>query len=156
MIVNMFRESPWPGSMLSNFAETPFVIDGINCACSESFIQSLKISSASIQEEFCTLSGQEAWQKGSTYTEEVFSKGNIWWLGKPYILHSEEHFSLVKRGLLCKFEQSKEAQIALLATGNAELIHDYGQKPGKKQSLTVNIFCKIVSEIRNEFKKKNA
>ncbi len=42
LIVNMFRDSPWPGNILSNFAKTPFVIDDVKCSCSEAFIQSLK------------------------------------------------------------------------------------------------------------------
>jgi len=149
-VVNMFRDSPWPGNILSNFSETPFVIDGVCCACSESFIQSLKISDAEEQKTFCTLQGQDAWVKGSRTTEKVFDLGKVWWGGVPYTLHSAEHFDLVKRGLTAKFTQSEKARNALLATGHATLIHDYGQPPGKKQSLPVDTFCRIVAEIRLE------
>ena len=151
-IVNMFREAPWPGNTLSNFAKTPFVIDGIDCACSESFIQSLKSSDIDEQKKFCSYTGQEAWEKGSRLTDRVFTTGKVWWLGMPFDLHSTDHFNLVKRGLLAKFSQSEVALEALLASGDAVLTHDYGQAPGKKQSLPVEIFCQMVTEIRSEYR----
>lgn len=150
LIVNMFRESPWPGNILSNFADTPFVLDGVHCACSESFIQLLKISDALLQEDFCALQGEEAWKKGSKLTEAVFTSGNVWWRGSAISLYSDEHFKLVKKGLSAKFSQSGKAREALLATSQAVLTHDYGLCPGKKQSLPVDIFCQIVTEIRGE------
>ncbi len=58
--VNMFRDSPWPGNILSNFAQTPFVIDGVTCSCSEAFIQSLKSSDPEEQVKLCSLQGKEA------------------------------------------------------------------------------------------------
>ncbi len=152
LIVNMFRDSPWPGNILSNFADTPFVFDGVHCACSESFIQSLKISDALLQENFCALQGEEAWKEGSKLTEAVFASGNVWWKGSAISLHSDEHFNLVRRGLSAKFSQSEKALEALRATGTAVLTHDYGQPLGKKQSLPVDIFCQIVSEIRAEYR----
>ena len=152
--VNMFRDSPWPGNILSNFANTPFVIDDVCCACSEAFIQSLKISNAIEQKVFCSRQGQEAWEEGSKITGVVFSSCKVWWRGTSYPLHSDEHFQLVKRGLSAKFEQSKIAREALLATGEAKLIHDYGQPPGKKQSLPVDTFCQIVADIRRKLREK--
>lgn len=148
--VNMFRDSPWPGNILSNFSETPFLNDDVYCTCFESFIHSLKLSDAAEQKEFCLLQGQEAWERGPKNTEIIFASGKVWWRGFAYRLHSPEHFDLVKRGLSAKFSQSAESREALLATREAILTHDYGQLPGKKQSLPVDIFCRIVTEIRDE------
>lgn len=148
LIVNMFRDAPWPGNTLSNFAKTPFVIDNIECACAESFIQSLKCSEIGEQKLFCLLAGQQAWEKGTKLTEQVFTAGKVWWRGIPYNLQSPEHFRLVKRGLFAKFSQSEIAREALLASGDAILTHDYGQLSGKKQSLPVDVFCQIVTDIR--------
>lgn len=153
--VNMFRDSPWPGNILSNFAKTPFSLDGVPCSCSEAFIQSLKCSDANEQIEFCKLSGAEAWEKGSLLTDQVFAEKRIWWLGKAYALHSEEHFDVVERGLRAKFAQSDEALQALLASGDSKLIHDYGQRPGKKQSLPVDVFCSIVEKIRSDIQRQS-
>ena len=149
-IINMFRDSPWPGNVLSNFAKTPFEIDGIKCSCSESFIQSLKIKNVNDQKDFCLLQGQEAWELGSKLTNQIFESGHIWWIGDSIPLHSDQHFNLVKRGLYAKFTQSKIALDALHATGETKLIHDYGQKVGKRESLPVEIFCSIVTNIRAE------
>lgn len=151
-IISMFRQSPWPGNTLSNFSETPFIVDGVNCACSESFIQSLKVPDVDKQKLFCAFTGQEAWERGSQLTEEVFNTGKIWWLGTPYKLHSPDHFQLVKRGLFAKFTQSALAREALLASGDAKLIHDYGQTIGKKQTLPVDVFCQIVTDLRAEIR----
>lgn len=157
LIVNMFRDAPWPGNVLSNFADTPFEIDGIECVCSEAFIQSLKCSDVRDQQEFCSLAGQDAWSKGSKLSEQVFYSAKVWWRGEPYNLHSSEHFALVKRGLYAKYTQSALARNALIASGNATLTHDYGQTSGKKQSLPVDVFCQIVTEIRSEVRcQKNA
>ncbi|MCV2402238.1 hypothetical protein OFY17_04980 [Marinomonas sp. C2222] len=152
VVINMFRDSPWPGNILSNFAQTPFVIDDIHCACSEAFIQSLKLPDANEQKVFCGLQGQDAWEKGSKLTASIFVSGKIWWRGVSYPLHSKMHFDLVKKGLLAKFSQSKVARDALLATANTRLIHDYGQSPSKQQSLPVDVFCQMVTEIRDELR----
>ena len=146
----MFRDAPWPGNILSNFADTPFVIDEVSCKCSESFIQSLKIADSTEQQRFCLLQGEEAWKLGSKLTSAVFASGTVWWKGVSYVLHSKEHFALIKRGLQAKYSQSERAAEALIATGSANLTHDYGQLPGKNQSLPVDIFCKIITEIRHE------
>ena len=108
--INMFRDSPWPGNILSNFADTPFVIDGICCSCSESFIQSLKVRDAEKQVAFCLLPGSEAWDRGTLLTESVFLSNSIWWRGVPHVLHSDEHFDIVKRGLEAKYSQSTMAR----------------------------------------------
>jgi predicted NAD-dependent protein-ADP-ribosyltransferase YbiA (DUF1768 family) len=147
-IVNMFRHSPWPGNILSNFSQTPFTLDDIHCACSESFIQSLKFPDVAEQKTFCSLQGEEAWARGSKFTENVFLSGKVWWIGESYTLHSAEHFELIKKGLSAKFTQSTEARDALLASGDSKLTHDYGQLPSKKQSLPVEVFCQIVTQIR--------
>jgi predicted NAD-dependent protein-ADP-ribosyltransferase YbiA (DUF1768 family) len=150
---NMFKDAPWPGNVLSNFAETPFVFDGVTCRCSEAFIQSLKITDPVKQKDFCSLSGQEAWERGSKETENVFSNKAIWWLGKKYPLHSNEHFALVKRALIEKYSQSDIAKEALLASIGTELVHEFGKPKGEKQSLPIEQFCRIVAEIRDELEK---
>ena len=45
----------FPCDALSNFAPHPFVIDGVECASMEGFLQSLKFSNPDIQKEVCKL-----------------------------------------------------------------------------------------------------
>jgi hypothetical protein len=136
--------------VLSNFAQTPFIIDGVTCSCSEAFIQSLKTSDSEEQVELCTLQGQEAWERGSKVTDRIFSAGCVWWLGDIFALHSIEHFRLVKRGLVAKFNQSEVARDALIGSGSAKLIHDFGKPKGSRESLPIEVFCEIVTDIRTE------
>ena len=150
----MFRDSPWPGNILSNFAETPFKIDGVICSCSEAFIQSLKSPDSEEQIKLCILSGQEAWERGSKKTDLIFSSGCVWWQGNTLTLHSKEHFQLVKRGLVAKFTQSKEAQDALIGSESAKLTHDFGKPKRSRESLPIEVFCKLVTEIRKELQLK--
>lgn len=150
LIVNMFRDSPWPGNILSNFAKTPFVIDKVKCACSEAFIQSLKFQDPEEQIIICGLSGQEVWERGSKETDGVFLRGNVWWLGECLKLHSVEHFELIERGLVAKFTQSDKARNALIGSGTATLTHDFGKPKGSKHSLPIEVFCQVVTKIRGE------
>lgn len=54
----------FPSASLSNFAPHVFVIDDIECASMESFLQSLKFSSPEMQAEVCKLVGKAAKFKG--------------------------------------------------------------------------------------------
>ena len=51
-------------SALSNFAPHAFIIDGIECASMEGFLQSLKFSNPEMQKQVCTLVGKAAKFKG--------------------------------------------------------------------------------------------
>lgn len=54
----------FPSASLSNFAPHAFVIDNIECASMEGFLQSLKFSSPEMQAEVCKLVGKAAKFKG--------------------------------------------------------------------------------------------
>lgn len=55
----------YPSSALSNFAPHPFVLDGVECASMEGFLQSLKFENPDIQVEVCKLVGRKAKSRGS-------------------------------------------------------------------------------------------
>ena len=54
----------YPESALSNFAPHSFIMDGIECASMEGFLQSLKFKDEEIQKYVCTLVGKAAKFKG--------------------------------------------------------------------------------------------
>ena len=56
--------SGWPSAALSNFAPHPFVIDGVECASMEGFLQSLKFKEPAMQAEVCKLVGKAAKFRG--------------------------------------------------------------------------------------------
>ncbi len=45
----------YPSASLSNFAPHAFVIDGVECASMEGFLQSLKFQDPEMQKHVCTL-----------------------------------------------------------------------------------------------------
>lgn len=66
----------YPSAALSNFAPHSFVIDGVECASMEGFLQSLKFSDPEMQKHVCTLVGKKAKFKG---------KKKRWWRDRNYI-----------------------------------------------------------------------
>ena len=62
--------SGYPSVALSNFAPHPFVLDGIEIASMEGFLQSLKFKNVDMQKYVCTLVGKAAKYKG---------KDKKWW-----------------------------------------------------------------------------
>lgn len=139
----------WPASQLSNFAPSPFEIDGIKCASMEGFIQALKRKDVEIQKYGCSLVGVKAkfWGKGVKWWQRPENE-QLHWQGKSFKAHSDEHLNLVKRALNAKFSQHAGSKKALLATGNATIEHSIGNND--RTSLKASDFCRMLTEIRND------
>lgn len=54
----------YPSAALYNFSPHPFIIDGVECASMEGFLQSLKFKNPDMQIEVCKLVGKAAKFKG--------------------------------------------------------------------------------------------
>lgn len=54
----------YPSAALSNFAPHPFVLDGVEIASMEGFLQSLKFKNIDMQKYVCTLVDKAAKYKG--------------------------------------------------------------------------------------------
>jgi hypothetical protein len=65
---------------------------------------------------------------------------------------SDELFALAKRAERERFNQNPEQKKALMETGNAKLIHWI--KLRDSQSLPREVFCRILMELREEFKRE--
>lgn len=59
----------YPSGALSNFAPHPFVIDGVECASMEGFLQALKFSNPDVQKEVCKLVGRAAFLRKNFKTQ---------------------------------------------------------------------------------------
>ena len=79
----------WPSSSLSNFAPHPFIIDNIECASMEGFLQSLKFKSPEIQIEVCKLVGKAAKFKGKK--KKWWRDQILYWQGESIKRDSEEY-----------------------------------------------------------------
>lgn len=142
----------YPAGTLSNFAPHGFVVDGIECASMEGFLQSLKFSSQEMQIEVCKLIGKAAKSKGSS--KNWRQKQTLYWKGKAYKRDSEEYQKLLDKAYkqLAKNEGFKKA---LLATGNATLTHSLGKKKKSETVLTTKEFTSRLTRLREQIKKVN-
>lgn len=150
MVLNIGSDSSWLANVLSNFAATSFVIDGIKCASIEGFIQALKFPNPEMQVHVCSLIGKKAKFKGKKANKRVKQTQKVWWQGQEFGFRSLEHFSLIERALRAKFTQNKRAQKALLATINMTLTHDLGHPKSPHTSLPAREFISMLYKIRQE------
>lgn len=147
--MDIHSKGKWPARQLSNFALSPFEIDGIQCASMEGFIQSLKKKNREIQKHGCSLVGIKAkkWGSGTKWWKKPENQ-QLFWLGTPLKAHSKPHLELVYRALYAKFTQHDGSMRALIETGDATLTHNIGSN--SNTSLKANDFCRMVMKVRNE------
>ncbi len=139
----------YPASSLSNFSPHPFVLDGVQIASMEGFLQSLKTSNPEMQKYVCTLVGYAAkkWgRKKNWKTSQV-----LFWQGKEYKRESEEYQELLDRAFFA-LANNESFRRALLATGNATIDHSIGKTNPKETVLTRNEFCRRLMDLRNSIK----
>ncbi|MEE3344364.1 MAG: hypothetical protein VZS44_09760 [Bacilli bacterium] len=141
----------YPSASLSNFAPHGFVIDGVECASMEGFLQSLKFSNPEIQAEVCKLVGKAAKFKGKN--KKWYRTQTLYWQGKEYKRDSEEYQELLDRAYN-ELAKNTGFQKALLATGNSTLTHSIGKKKQSETVLTVKEFTSRLYRIREELKNK--
>lgn len=139
--------SGYPSSSLSNFAPHSFIIDGVECASMEGFLQSLKFSNHEMQKEVCTLVGRQAKFKGKR--KRWYRDQTLYWKGKAIKRDSEDYQTLLDIAFkqLGKNEKFKKA---LLATGNATLKHSMGKRKINETVLTTQEFCSRLTNIRRD------
>ena len=150
MALNISSKGTWPANVLSNFAATPFVLDGIECASAEGFIQALKFPDPEMQRMVCQLVGLAAKKRGQSATKRVVRRNKVWWQGREFEFRSKEHFALVERGLMAKFTQSDRSRRALIATEGMTLRHDLGHPESAQISLPARVFIRILNRIRDD------
>lgn len=142
----------YPAGALSNFAPHGFVIDGIECASMEGFLQSLKFSSQEMQVEVCKLVGKAAKSKGAN--KNWRQKQTLYWKGKAYKRDSAEYQKLLDKAYM-QLAKNEGFRKALLATGDATLTHSKGKKKMSETVLTTKEFTSRLTKIREQLKQNN-
>lgn len=137
--------SGWPSAALSNFAPHPFVIDGVECASMEGFLQSLKFKDAAMQAEVCKLVGKAAKFRGKK--KKWWRTQTLYWQGVEYKRDSKEYQELLSRAF-AELGKNTSFQKALLATGTATLTHEIGKTKISETVLTRQEFCGRLMAIR--------
>lgn len=144
-------KSGYPSSSLSNFAPHAFVLDDVQCASMEGFLQSLKFSNPDMQVEVCKLVGITAKRRGSKKNWKTTQ--TLYWRGKPYKRDSEDYQKLLDRAYYA-LSQNASFQRALLATGNSSLTHSIGKNKINETVLTVQEFTSRLYKLREELQRK--
>jgi hypothetical protein len=82
--INIVSTADGPVALMSNFAYTPFMLDGLECASVEGFIQGLKCENPDKQARICARHGYEAKRAGTRErNRHVLQTQTVWWRGKP-------------------------------------------------------------------------
>lgn len=110
MAINIGINSGWPANVISNFAATPFVIDGVSCASAEGGIQAPKFPNPEMQRHVCSLVGRAAKFAGKKAAKRIRRQQKVWWQGQEFGFRSKEHFALIERMLRAKFTQCERAK----------------------------------------------
>ena len=141
----------YPSSALSNFSPHPFVIDGIECASMEGWLQSLKYSNPDMQIEVCKLVGKAAKFKGKQ--KNWYQSQTLWWRGTPIDRRSQDYQDLLDKAYL-QLAKNEGFRKALLATNDAVLTHEIGKNDESRTVLTKREFCSRLTKLREKIKNK--
>jgi len=167
---------------LSNFAETPFVMDGVKYASMEGFIQSLKTNDPEKAIKIQKMSGAEAKFSGKKFAKRIarsyqedgisvgdpeFTEGSFsHYQGIEILYRSEEHFNLIERAIRAKFEQNPDILKSLIGPENnpdrRQITHKLTNTDGSIRiesaitSLPAEAFTTILMRIRQEEQQKRA
>lgn len=137
----------YPASALSNFTAHPFVIDEIQCASMEGFLQGLKFKDPQMQAHICTFIGKKA--KFAGKSKKWWLKQTLYWKGQEINRQSTEYDDLIRRAYDAMFENTS-FQAALKAAGNAVFSHSMGKNDPSKTVLTEREFVRHLNRLRNK------
>lgn len=140
----------YPQANLSNFSPHPFVIDGVQCASMEGFLQSLKFKNPDMQVEVCKMVGLRAKRKGAKKNKYWKQTRTLYWRGIPINRDSIEYQYLLDKAFQA-LAQNEKFRKALLATNNATLTHSMGRNNKKETVLTTQEFCSRLTKLRTAF-----
>lgn len=142
----------YPSNVLSNLCSNGFRFDGILCGSMEGFLQSLKYQDKDKQRQICSMKGGNARKRSVTswQTDQI-----IWWKEFPIDRQGKEFQKLIRRAYQAMFEQSLRFRDALMQTRGMKLTHSTGENNPYKTILTQQEFCDILTEIRDNYDKRD-
>lgn len=117
--INITSKSPGELRLISNFAHTPFTLDGLDYASIEGFWQGLKFPEEERRRALAALVGSAAKDAGyyAPKADAILYRDQLLRVG------TWEHWQLMERASMAKFEQNRAALEVLLSTGERPLTH---------------------------------
>ena len=157
--------------IFSNFAATPFTLDGRRYASVEGFWQMMlypegpndpRATAPGIRwphtrEEVAQMTGFEAKEAG-TVAENNMRKIGIDWVtfeGRRMPYRSKErgdHYHLIVQAMRAKLKQNPKVREILLSTGDLILLPDHIQEPDAPDEWQ---YCRVWMKFRSELQRKN-
>lgn len=138
--INAVSHAAPPIDLISNFAATPFVLDGANYGSVEGFWQCWRYNDPDERARVAMLAGREAKSAGTAPPPELFDYG-----GAIIRWGSWDHWQLMRRACQAKFAQNENARAALLGTLGRPLTH---RTRRDSRSIPNVIMAQIWTEIR--------
>jgi len=134
------------GKLMSNFAHTPFVLDGARYASVEGFYASLKFVDEQTRSKMARLYGVRA--KGKASKSQLKT---TCYQGESFELGSAKHHELIKCAIRAKLEQHPDIAKLFVATRPRPIIHDTGHAEQPTTRFPADVFCRILTELREDF-----
>ncbi|MBX9948720.1 MAG: hypothetical protein K2Y39_06145 [Candidatus Obscuribacterales bacterium] len=131
------------GRLMSHFAHTPFVLDGVSFGSVEAFYTWLVIT----DNEAKRAKVAPMWGARSKHACPKVNPEFIDYHGRKIKFDSPEHMDLIKAANRAKLEAHPEIARAFVETLPRPIVHVL---PGKEHDPH-DAFCKIMREIRDEF-----
>ena len=139
--LNIAGHSPGALALISNFAHTPFILDGRSYASTEGFWQGLKFPGDADRKRIAALWGSTARDAG----HDAPAGEDLHYDGARVRIGTWDHWQLMKRAAVAKFDQHPEARAALISTRPRPLVHEV--EPDSKNIPGV-IMAQIWMQIR--------
>ena len=147
--LDIYSSGDYPADALSNFYPHAFVLDGVACASMEGLLQSLKTRSRARQQRICALAGKEA-KNAFRHKFQNFRwrlTGRLYWQGDVLRRHSDGYQRFLDRAYAA-LSENPDFTAALLASGDAALVHAVGKQDTRKTVLTEYEFVSRLSRLR--------
>ncbi len=141
--------------MLSNFAHTPFELDGVHYESVEAFWQSIKLPEGSKDRmEIAGLIGGKA-KKAGRLTRDI---KEIQYQGQTIEVGSPEHHELMRKAIRAKLEQNPDVLKLILDTGDKHITHVLKTPDGRilpdSKTIPGAVFSQILMDLREEFRQQ--
>lgn len=147
--LNVFSKSSEPlARALSNFAHTPFELDGVQYASVEAFYQSLKFEDPYKRAEIALLWGNYA----KAAAKKAEPAKHTTYMGTTISLGSDEHYALLERAIRAKLEQNPVIMRVFSESKSRPIVHETGMKmkPQTDNSpFPSHVFTRLLTEIRD-------
>lgn len=140
------RSTEQIGQEISNFARTPFTLDGKRYESVEGFYVSLLYKDPARRAEIAQMWGLEAKKIGNGSNLRVTTYGK-----ETIRLGSEEHHRLVERAIQAKFEQNPALTKRFIETHPRPIIHDVGHPDKPGTDFPREVLERILTQIREDY-----